>query len=176
MIKTKGRHTYSVGDVDIFAFNEGYNVNIGNFCSIARGLLIFTGGYHRTDRITSYPFGHVSRDVFTSFDGSGHPCGKGDVNIQNDVWIGHSVTIMSGVTVGNGSVIAAKSHVVKDVEPYSIVGGNPARHIKYRFSEEQRKALSEIQWWNWEDSKINDNLHLLCSDNIDEFISKHVVN
>lgn len=83
------------------------------------------GGNHRTDWLTTYPFGHIHKDIFTNFSGVGHPATKGSVVIGNDVWIGTNVTIMSGVSIGDGAVIANNSHVVKDVLPYSIVGGNP---------------------------------------------------
>jgi hypothetical protein len=77
---------------------------------------------------------------------------------------------MSGITVGDGAVIANNSHVVKNVEPYSIVGGNPAKLIKYRFSEDQIKKLLEIRWWDWSTEKINQFCPLLCNEKIDEFI------
>jgi len=78
--------------------------------------------------------------------------------------------MMSGVTIGDGAVIANNSHVVKNVEPYSLVGGNPAKLIKYRFSQEQIEKLSQIKWWYWDDHKINNFTPLLCNNNIDEFI------
>lgn len=77
---------------------------------------------------------------------------------------------MSGVTIGDGAVIANNSHVVKNVEPYSLVGGNPAKLIKYRFNQEQINKLLEIKWWNWDDEKINKFTNKLCNNNIDEFI------
>jgi hypothetical protein len=95
---------------------------------------------------------------------------NGSVKIGNDVWIGHGSTIMSGVTIGDGVIIAANSHVVKSVEPYSIVGGNPAKHIKYRFSPEQIKNLLEIKWWDWSDFRINKYMNLMLSNDIDKFI------
>jgi virginiamycin A acetyltransferase len=79
---------------------------------------------------------------------------------------------MSGVNIGNGSVIANNSHVVKNVEPYSIVGGNPAKLIKFRFTKEQIDKLLEIKWWNWDDDKINKYVENLHNTNIDEFINK----
>lgn len=144
------------------------------FCSIAN-CNIYLGGNHRTDWVTTYPFGHFNKNIFDKFDGVGHPKTNGDVIIENDVWIADNVTIMSGVKIGNGAVIANNSHVVKDVAPYSIVGGNPARLIKYRFLENIIKKLLQIKWWEWEDSKINDNLHLLCSNNMAVFCELHYV-
>jgi len=135
-------------------------------------LVLYLGGNHRTDWITTFPFGHIHKDIFTTFDGVGHPATKGDIVIGNDVWIGNNVTIMSGVRIGDGAVIACNSHVVKDVEPYSLTGGNPARHIKFRFTPEQISKLLEISWWNWEDAKINKYVPLLCSGKVDEFIQE----
>ena len=134
-------------------------------------MTIYLGGNHRTDWVSTYPFGHIHQGVFDRFDGSGHPSTRGDVVIGNDVWIGDGVTIMSGVRIGDGAVIAANSHVVKDVEPYTLVGGNPARFIKYRFSREHIEKLLAIQWWNWEDDKINRLSPLLCSSKIDELLA-----
>ena len=91
----------------------------------------------------------------------------------NDVWIADNVTIMSGVRIGDGAVIACNSHAVKDVEPYSIDGGNPAKFIKYRFTQEQIECLLKIQWWKWSPEKINEHVHLLNNDKINEFIDKH---
>jgi len=79
---------------------------------------------------------------------------------------------MSGVTIGGGAVIANNSHIVKNVEPYCLVGGNPAKFIKYRFSKDQIKQLLQIRWWDWEDNKINKYISLLCNENIDDFIHK----
>jgi len=98
---------------------------------------------------------------------------KKDISIGNDVWIGDHVTIMGGITIGDGAIIANNSHVVKNVEPYSIVGGNPARLIKYRFTEEQINKLLTIRWWFWDDQKIARNIPMIAKDNIDEFVEKH---
>ena len=92
--------------------------------------------------------------------------------IGSDVWIASNVTIMSGVTIGDGAIIANNSHVIKNVELYSIVGGNSAKHITYRFDVKLIEKLMKIQWWNWEDSKINQYLPLLCSDNYDKFLEE----
>jgi acetyltransferase-like isoleucine patch superfamily enzyme len=170
MTYTTGKYTY--GKPNIFWNNSKAKLKIGSFCSIANNCNVYLGGNHRTDWITTYPFGHIHNQIFNNFNGIGHPSTKGDVIIGNDVWIASNVTIMSGVKIGDGVVIAANSHIIKDIEPYSLVGGNPAKLIKKRFSEEQIKQLLEIKWWEWNDVKINKFTKLLCNDNIDEFIKQ----
>jgi acetyltransferase-like isoleucine patch superfamily enzyme len=166
-----GKYTYGP-QPNIHWKNDNAKLVIGNFCSFANNLNIYLGGNHNINWITTYPFGTVNSNVFDKFnvDCHGHPFTKGDVVISNDVWIGNNVTIMSGVTIGDGAVIANNSHVVKNVEPYSLVGGNPAKLVKYRFTPEQIEKLLEIKWWYWDDEKINECTHLLCNSNIDEFI------
>jgi len=93
---------------------------------------------------------------------------KGDINIGNDVWIGYNATIMAGVTIGDGAIIATNSTVIKDVEPYSIVGGNPANEIKKRFSESTIAKLLALQWWNWNIEKITQNIQNLTDNDIDK--------
>ena len=166
---TFGKYTY--GSPQICYPEDNAKLIVGNFCSISSNVNIFLGGDHRTDWVTTYPFGHICKDQFNTFDGKGHPTTKGDVIIGSDVWIGSNVTIMSGVKIGDGAVIACNSHVVKNIEPYSLVGGNPAKLIKYRFSQQQIEKLLEIKWWYWDDEKINQNIPLLCN-NIDEFLDK----
>jgi len=161
---------YSYGKPSIIWSNDNAKLSIGNFCSIATNVKIYLGGNHRVDWVTTYPFGHIHTNIFNNFNGTGHPNTKGDVIIGNDVWIADNVTIISGVTIGDGAVIANNSHVVKDVEPYALVGGNPAKLIKYRFTKEQIEKLLEIKWWYWDDEKINNFTHLLCNNNIEEFI------
>ena len=163
-----GKYTY--GNPNIYWADSGAKLIVGNFCSIAAGVNIYLGGNHRTDWVTTYPFGHINQGTFNNFNGNGHPSTKGDVIIGNDVWIGSNVTIMSGITIGDGAIIANNSHVVKNVEPYSLVGGNPAKLIKHRFSQEQIEKLLQIKWWFWDDDKINKFTPLLCNNNIDEFI------
>lgn len=100
-------------------------------------------------------------------DGKTYPV-KGDTIIGNDVWIGHQVTIMPGVKIGDGAIIATNTTVTKDVEPYSIVGGNPAKEIKKRFSEEQIAELLAIKWWDWNIEQITENVHHLTGNNMEE--------
>tara|TARA_B100000401_G_scaffold438442_1_gene387170 strand:- start:13784 stop:14305 length:522 start_codon:yes stop_codon:yes gene_type:complete len=164
-----GKYTY--GKPNIIWKSNNSKLVVGNFCSIANNCNIYLGGNHRTDWVSTYPFGHIHKNIFNSFNGDGHPSTKGDVVIGNDVWIGGNVTIMSGVTIGDGVVIAHNSHVVKNAEPYSIIGGNPAKLIRKRFTKEQIDKLLEIKWWDWNDIKINEFAPLLCNQNIDNFIN-----
>lgn len=158
-----GKHTYGIENITVKSWGEGAHLFIGSFCSIAGRQTIFLGGNHRTDWATTFPFGHIFQDIFPAgaINGHGHPATKGDVVIENDVWIGHNSTIMSGIRVGSGSVIAANSVVVKEVAPYTIVGGNPAREIKLRFPQSTIDQLLQIQWWNKSDSLIDSIIPLL---------------
>lgn len=165
-----GKYTYFAQEPNI-CWSHSSEVSFGKFCSIASNLTIYLGGNHNTNWVTTYPFGHVHQETFNRFNGAGHPSTKGNVIIGNDVWIADNVTIMSGVTIGDGAIIANGSHVVKNVEPYSLVGGNPAKFIKYRFSKDQIEKLLLIKWWDWEDEKINEFTPLLCNSNIDAFIN-----
>ena len=93
---------------------------------------------------------------------------KGDIVIGNDVWIGFEAVILSGVTIGDGAIIGARAVVTKDVPPYTIVGGVPARPIRKRFSEEVISKLSELQWWNWSEERIRENIGVIQAGRIDE--------
>jgi acetyltransferase-like isoleucine patch superfamily enzyme len=165
-----GYYTYGLNNINIRWENDNAKLVVGNYCSIAENINVYLGGNHRTDWVTTYPFGTIHENIFTNFNGNGHPSSKGDVIIGNDVWIASNVTIMSGVTIGDGAVIANNSHVIKNVEPYTIVGGNPAKFIKYRFNQEQIENLLKIKWWLWDDEKVNSFTPLLCNNDIDEFI------
>jgi len=155
-----GRGTY--GEPRILHWGEDATLKVGAFCSIADGVTIFLGGNHRSDWITTYPFSVFRESAKTIV---GHPATKGDVVIGHDVWIGAYSTIMSGVRVNNGAVVGACSVVTKDVPPYSIVAGNPAKFIRLRFTEADIKFLEELAWWNWTDSKLDAGMpHLLSGD------------
>lgn len=157
------KHTYGHDGITVHHWGEPARLHIGAFCSIARDVHVFLGGNHRVDWLTTFPFGHISQGVFNAFDGRGHPATKGDVVIGNDVWVGLGATIMSGVTIGDGAVVAARSHVVKDVAPYTIVGGNPARAIRARFDDEAIETLCGMRWWTWPDDVIRRASPILCS-------------
>lgn len=159
-----GSFTYGVPQIYMWESNE--RISIGKFCSIADNVSIFGGGEHRIDWITTYPF----NKFFSVYDDlKGHPATKGPVNIGNDVWLGSGCKILSGVTIGDGAVVAANALVSKDVPAYAIVGGNPVKLIRYRFNEEIRNKLLEIKWWNWDDKDIYNAVPLLQSGNFEEF-------
>lgn len=169
-----GPYSYGFPKIMKYKGNESYKVIIGKYCSIANNVTIFTGGNHEGSWISTYPFRIMFNLEKAYLDGQ--PSSKGNVIIGNDVWIGEGATILSGIEIGNGAIIAANSVVVKNVEPYSIVGGNPAKKIRYRFSENQIKSLLNIEWWNWSEEKIISNVHYLSSNEyLDEFIKKNSV-
>jgi acetyltransferase-like isoleucine patch superfamily enzyme len=165
-----GKYSYAVSPNIVWNVDES-NVICGNFSSIGENVTIFLGNGigHDSKFITTYPFGEIHKNIFIDVNNNSKNT-NGSVKIGNDVWIGQGSTIMSGVTIGDGAIIAANSHVIKSVEPYSIVGGNPAKHIKYRFSSEQIKNLLEIKWWYWTDYRINKYMKLMLSCDIDKFI------
>ena len=164
-----GKYTYGKPKIIRYA-GDTASVSIGRFCSIARGAEIFVGGDHNPNWVSTYPFRIVFGEKGRYKDGI--PGTKGNVVIGNDVWIGYKSTIMSGVTISDGAIIAAKALVTKDVPPYAMVGGVPAKVIKYRFSESQIMALLAIRWWDWPIDLIKENIDLLSSDCVDSFIRK----
>lgn len=164
-----GRFTY--GKPIFLVWDETEKIEIGSFCSIADDVVIFGGGEHKTDWVTTFPLRIAFDDPLAHKDG--HPANKGTTQIGNDVWIGFRAMLLSGIKIGDGAVIGAGTVVTKNVPPYSIVAGNPAKVIRFRFSESAIKSLLKIQWWNWEIEKIHKNLSLLCSSNIEEFINQN---
>ncbi|MCG8331174.1 MAG: Vat family streptogramin A O-acetyltransferase [Chitinophagales bacterium] len=172
-----GDYTYydDFEDVSNFEKNVKYHFDfigdkliIGKFCMIASDVtFIMNGANHLTDAISTYPFAIFGNGWEKAMEGKSYPT-KGDTIIGNDVWIGHKVTIMPGIKIGDGAIIATNATVVKDVAPYSIVGGNPAREIRKRFSDEEIAHLLDIKWWDWEPEKISQNLHKLTGKQIFE--------
>ncbi|WP_440898063.1 Vat family streptogramin A O-acetyltransferase [Amphibacillus sp. Q70] len=141
----------------------GDQLIIGKFCSIGPGVtFIMNGANHRMDGST-YPFNIFGKGWEKHTPTLDMLPIKGDTVIGNDVWIGMDATIMPGVKIGDGAIIGAKSVVTKDVEPYTIVGGNPAKQIKKRFAESKIKELLQIKWWYFENQLINDNIDAILS-------------
>ena len=170
------RGTYFDRHVNIITWSDQYKVHLGKYNSIGRDCNFFLHANHRADWVTttSQLLGPVTPEIADMHMNMGHPTCKGDIHVGNDVWIGATSTIMSGITIGDGAIIGAGSTVTKDVPPFAIVAGNPGRIVKYRFTEEQIEKLLQISWWNWEEDKIRYNALLMWSNNIDEFINKHI--
>ena len=143
---------------------------IGKFCSIACGAkFLFNSANHTLSSLSTYPFplffeewGLEKRNVAASWDN------KGDIVIGNDVWIGYEAVIMAGVTIGDGAIIGARAVVTKDVPPYTVAGGIPAKPIKKRYPEETIAALSELKWWDWPEERIAQNLHAIQAEKLNE--------
>ena len=170
-----GRGTYYDRHVNIITWSDQYKVVLGKYNSIGRDCNFFLHANHRPDWVTtsSQLLGPVTPEIAKLHMNMGHPACKGDIIVENDVWIGATSTIMSGVKISNGAVIAGGSTVTKDVPPFAIVAGNPGKVVRYRFTEEQIKDLLEIAWWNWDENKIKEESMLLWSPDINHFIEKH---
>ncbi len=163
-----GAHSYGVdGSPEVFMVKDGVTLTIGAFCSFASGSKILVAAEHKLDWITTFPLPILHPVPPKTRDWVGT---KGDVVIGNDVWVGMNAMILSGVTIGDGAVIGAGAIVTKDVEPYAIVAGNPARLIRHRFEPDVCAALRRIAWWNWPMEKIREAYPLLLSSNIRAFI------
>ena len=172
-----GDYTYydDFEDVHNFEKNVKYHFDftgdqliIGKFCMIASDVkFIMNGANHLSNAISTYPFAVFGNGWESAMEGKTYP-NKGNIEIGNDVWIGYNATIMAGVKIGDGAIIATNSTVVSDVEPYTIVGGNPAREIKKRFSPEIIERLLKLQWWNWDIEKITKNVQNLTDLDIDK--------
>ena len=143
---------------------------IGKFCSIACGAkFLFTSANHTQMSLSTYPFpiffeewGLDIQNITSAWDN------KGDIIIGNDVWIGYEAVILSGVTIGDGAIIGARAVVTKDVPPYTIVGGVPAKRIRKRFPDEVISTLLALKWWDWPEEKIAMHLHAIQSGRIDQ--------
>ena len=172
-----GDYTYydDFEDVHNFEKNVKYHFDftgdqliIGKFCMIASDVkFIMNGANHLSNAISTYPFSIFGNGWENAMEGKAYP-NKGNIEIGNDVWIGYNATIMAGVKIGDGAIIATNATVVSDVKPYTIVGGNPAREIKKRFSPEIIERLLKLQWWNWDIEKITKNVQNLTDLDIDK--------
>lgn len=162
-----GVGTYGVPNVH--DWNEGTTLKIGAYCSIAGNVQIFLGGNHRTNWVSSFPFPKYFSELNCLIKDFGVT--KGDVIIGSDVWLARNCTILSGITIGHGAVVATGAVVTRDVAPYAIVAGNPAKQIRWRFDEATRSALLASAWWNWPEAEIRKIAVKLCSDDLTEFLT-----
>ena len=145
---------------------------IGKFCALATGVkFIMNGANHKTSGFSTYPFYIFGNGWDKVTPQKNELPFKGDTVIGNDVWIGYKSIIMPGVKIGDGAIIAAKSIVTKDVPPYAIVGGNPAKIINKRFDDKTIEKLLTIAWWDWDIKRISVNLNKIVNGNIDELLS-----
>ncbi len=147
---------------------NGDRLVIGKFCSIACGAkFLFTSGNHTMKSLANYTFpiffdewGLDVKDICRAWDN------KGDTVVGNDVWIGYEAVVLSGVTIGDGAVIGARAVVTRDVPPYTVVGGVPARPIRRRFDDATVERLEALRWWDWDEAKIQRNIPLIQSGNL----------
>lgn len=174
IIKSKlievGDYTYYDDPVDIYNFEKnvlyhfdfmGDKLIIGKYCQLASGIrFIMNGSNHSMAGISTYPF-RVMGKAWAAAPMA--VTSKGNTVVGNDVWIGNSVTVMQGITIGHGAIIGTNSLVTKNVEPYSIVGGNPAQVIRKRFDDETIDFLLELAWWDWPIEKITQNIEAIAS-------------
>lgn len=139
---TVGRFTYGSPKLRVWA--EADRIAIGAFCSIAEDVAILGGGEHNQQWLTTYPLRIALGDPLAGRDG--HPASKGPTTIGNDVWIGHGAIVLSGVEIGDGAVVGAGAVVTRDVAPYAVVAGNPARQVRLRFDPASIADLLELPW------------------------------
>lgn len=164
-----GDHTF--GDLHIRYFLPDAKITIGRFCSIGAQVMLFPGGNHHTEWFSTYPFMSLP-EVWPEAPKVPSHTAKGDIVIGNDVWIGSNSLILSGVTIGDGAVIGARAVVSRNVPPYTIVAGNPAKPVRKRFDDATIARLLALKWWDWPIEKIRAKLPALCSDNLNALLEE----
>lgn len=165
-IVTYDHRSYGVPTLHHFGLGEPTRLIVGKYSSIAGNYLL--GGDHNAANVTTYPL-RINLGLPGATE-DGVPTTRGDIRVGSDCWTGYGSWILSGVTIGDGAVVAAGAIVTRDVPPYAIVGGNPARLIRYRHSEEQIAALLQIRWWDWPDDEVLAAVPYLVSEDVDAFI------
>ena len=158
-----GRGSY--GEINVINHSNSYKLKIGNFCSIAPEVFFIVCGDHRTDCVSTYPF----KVAYCNYEFEAQS--KGDIVIEDDVWIGFRATILSGVKIGRGAIVTAGAVVTKNVEPYTVVGGVPAKKIRQRFSASQIEILNKIDFSTIKESTIRDNIELFYKKVDDDLLS-----
>lgn len=149
---------------------------IGKFCSIGSGASFIMAGNqgHNSNWISTFPFFYQDNELFINAKDAFVKAG--DTKVGNDIWIGSEAMIMPGVNIGHGAIIGSRTLVTKDVEPYTVVGGNPAKIIKKRFSDEHIQLLLQIKWWDWQEKHLKKAVELLCNEDINELYSYFIEN
>jgi acetyltransferase-like isoleucine patch superfamily enzyme len=163
-----GRYTYGVTPKSIHGYDETVDFSIGAFCSIAEEVRFFCRSDHPVHMVSTFP---LEVNVWKTKPTSSDLVSKGPIRIGNDVWVGYGASIMSGVTIGDGAVVGARSVVTRNVDPYQIVAGVPAKPIGCRFSSEIVAGLLSIRWWEWKDETIRERMDLMMDspENLFEF-------
>jgi acetyltransferase-like isoleucine patch superfamily enzyme len=164
-----GRYTYGVKDHTVLLPSADAPLKVGGFCSIAEEVALMCAGHHQIYSATTFPIPQVLFGKGVPASGYGRPVG---ITIGNDVWIGRGATILPGVTIGDGAIVGASAVIAKDVAPYAIIIGNPARIIRYRFDPVTIEKLLTIRWWDWSDDKIRSEADWLLGP-IEAFIDRH---
>jgi acetyltransferase-like isoleucine patch superfamily enzyme len=152
-------------------------LTIGKFCSIAMDCEFLLGGGHDMSSMTTYPFPeivHFAADAATMKES--YVPDSGSSRVGNDVWIGRNAIFLPGVTVGDGAVIGAGAVVAKDIEPYHVVVGNPARTVRSRFDDKEIEVLLRVRWWDWPVEMIRKNINLIMSRNVNALLQAHNAN
>jgi chloramphenicol O-acetyltransferase type B len=162
-----GVGTYGFPDVRTFV-HEKPTLRIGSYCSIAEGVVFLLGGEHPVDRITTSPIRIVAG--LDGAGGDGFPRYAGDTTVGSDVWIGANALILAGRSIGHGAIVAAGAVVTKDVAPFAIVGGSPARVIRHRFDQRTRDTLLAMEWWNWPREEVLTAVELLAGSDVDALV------
>lgn len=153
----------------------GDKLIIGKFCAIAKGVrFIMNGANHPMSGFSTYPFYIFGQGWEKASPREGELPFKGNTVVGNDVWLGYDATIMSGVSIGHGAIVASKSVVTSDVPAYSIVGGNPAQIIKYRFDAATIEKLLTIAWWDWSAEKITQHLGAIVSRDLETLVKANI--
>ncbi|MGX7875866.1 CatB-related O-acetyltransferase [Mesorhizobium sp. ORM6] len=161
-----GRHTYGLNRESFFVPHKNVPVRIGSFCSVGPGVLFICAAEHRVDTATTFPIQFVNGKIRNA-PGT---VGKGPITVGHDVWIGARCIILGGVTIGNGAVVGAGSIVTRDIAPYAVAFGNPARVKRYRFAPDIIERLQSLKWWDWSDDLIRERIELLTATGIEHFL------
>jgi len=156
-------------DIAVSRGDPGHRVVVGNNSSIADDVTFLIGGEHHPEWVSTFPF-RIRYGLSGRFE-DGQPRSRGPITIGSDVWIGRGAIVASGVTIGDGAVVGARTVVVKDVEPYSVVVGAPNREIRKRFTDDQIAGLLQARWWDWPENEVVSIVHLLCSPDVDELLA-----